>query len=126
VRRFFAGVLVLAQLCGCAGRESQIDGSRVSSIDELQAHNLITIHVFAYKEADERGWPARPEHQRFIRFLQDGGVTVAFRHDDNSGLYYAAIRGSDVIRVANLKQAAKARGVPVPSMVPVAANKSTR
>jgi hypothetical protein len=45
---------------------------------------------------------------------------VAFRRDDESGLYYTAVRRRDVPRVGELKQEAKARGVPVPSMVPAA------
>jgi hypothetical protein len=86
-------------------------------VEELQAQDPMIISVFAYREADGHGWPAADD-QRFIRFLQDGGVTVAFRHDDESGLYYVVIRGRDVPRASELKQRAKAQGVPVPSMVP--------
>jgi hypothetical protein len=74
-------VVVLSFLGGCTNRVSQIDASRVSSIDELHKQDLMTIHVFAYRETGEHGWPSSPDHQRFIRFIQDAGVPVAFRYD---------------------------------------------
>jgi hypothetical protein len=110
-------VIVAALLGGCTKGPSQIDSARVFAVEELQRQDLITIHVFPYREADERGWPSRPDHQRFIRFVQDGGVPVAFRHDDSSGISYVAVRGRDVLTVGQLKQAAQAQGIPVPSAV---------
>jgi len=96
---------------------SRIDASRVCSVEELHKQDVMTIHIFAYRETDEHGWPASSDHQRFIRFVQDGGVPVAFRHDGSSGISYVAVRGRDVLRVAKLKQTAKAHGIPVPSAV---------
>jgi hypothetical protein len=110
-------VFVAALLGGCTNRPSQIDASRVFTVEEFQRQDLITIHVFPYREVDERGWPSRPDHQRFTRFVQDGGVPVAFRHDESSGISYVAVRSRDVLKVGKLKQAAKARGIPVPSAV---------
>jgi hypothetical protein len=110
-------VVVAALLGGCTKGPPQIDSARVFTVEELQRQDLITIHVFPYREADERGWPSRPDHQRFIRFVQDGGVPVAFRHDDTSGISYVAVRGRDASTVGKLKQAAQAQGIPVPSAV---------
>jgi hypothetical protein len=110
-------LVVTALLAGCNSRMSEIDAARVCSVEELHKQDLMTIHVFAYRETDERGWPSRPDHQRFVRFVQDGGVPVAFRHDDSSGISYVAVRARDVLHVGKLKQEAKAEGIPVPSAV---------
>ena len=116
-RQFSVPVVVGALLGGCTEGPLLIDSSRVFTVEELQRQDLITIHVFPYREADERGWPLRPDHQRFIRFVQDGGVPVAFRHDDLSGISYVAVRGRDVPTVGKLNQAAQAQGITVPSAV---------
>jgi hypothetical protein len=116
-RQFSVPVVVAALLAGCTKGPPQIDSSMVFTVEELQKQDLITIHLFSYREADERGWPSRPDHQRFIRFVQDGGVPVAFRHDDSSGISYVAVRGRDAFTVGKLKQAAQAQEIPVPSSV---------
>jgi hypothetical protein len=118
MRRSLSSVLVVVLLSGCGGRESQIDGSLDSTVKQLAAQDPMAITIFAYRQADEHGGPASSDHQRFIRFLQDGGITVAFGCHDESGLHYALVRGRDVPRVAELMKQAKARGVPIPSMVP--------
>ena len=116
--RLWATLVVIAALLGgCKSRMSQIDASRVCSIEALHEQDLITIHLFPYHETDEQGWPSSPDQQRFIRYIQDDGVTVAFRYDPSSGISYAAIRGRDALRVGKLKQTAKAKGIPVPSAV---------
>ena len=110
-------VVIAFLLGGCNSRTSQIDASKVYSVEELHRQDLITIHVFPYRETDAHGWPSRPDHQRFIRFIQDAGVPVAFRHEESSGLSYVAVRSRDALRVGKLKQAAEAQGIRVPSAV---------
>ena len=115
--RRWTTLVAVPLLGGCNSRVSQIDASRVCSIEELHKQDLMTVHLFPYHEPDEQGWPSRLDQQRFIRFIQDAGVPVAFRYDQSSGISYVAVRGRDAVRVGKLRQSAKAKGIPVPSAV---------
>ena len=108
---------------GCSRPERPPDGPeldphRVVGVEELVGQHGMSITLFGYNDPDERGWPSRPEHRRFVRYLQDNGVTVAFIADPASGLRFLQVGGRDVPKVADLEQQAAARGIAVPEMVP--------
>jgi hypothetical protein len=117
------GLLMLPATVGCA-REPKgpaLNPDQVVTVQQLTGPIGMTVTVFAYNDPDERGWPSDPTHRRFVRFLQDNGVTVAFLHDEPSGLWYVHVRARDAVAVGRLKQDAAKQGVPVPSITPTGA-----
>jgi hypothetical protein len=59
-RLFSVPVLVAALPAGCTSGSSQIDPARVVSVEEMQRQDLITVHVFGYKEATGEGGHRAP------------------------------------------------------------------
>ena len=108
-------------LAGCGGSvpppATRIDKSKII---DLHDHKPLSIRVtiFAYRDADARGWPAADGCQRYVRFLQDRDIPVGFMRDPDSSLHYAMIDSGKVDAIRAADKEAAAAGVEKPPMVP--------
>jgi len=78
----------------------------------------ISITVFFYRDADERGWPATLSHRRYVRFMQDRGIEFDFRSDADNDGFVAMVKSGDVQAVTDAEIVAQAEGIEVPPSYP--------
>lgn len=109
-------IVLLLSLAASEG-DPQIDPEHVTTLEAMRGEETVVV-IFVYEDADSRGWPASAEDRQYVRFLQDNGVDVAF--DEQSGLHFALVSGSDANRVLVLHEEAGNKGIPVPESVPPA------
>lgn len=108
-------IVLLVSLAAPEG-DPQIDPEHVTTLEAMRGEETVVV-IFVYEDADSRGWPASAEHRQYVRFLQQSGVDVAF--EEESGLHFALVSGSDANRFVVLKALAQDKGIPVPEMVPL-------
>jgi hypothetical protein len=123
-----AGAMLVAvslQFCGCNQPPSSSVSTTKTNIDQSKILDLqaptpfaIRITIFAYRDADARGWPAARPYQDYVRFLQDRNVRVGFKHDPESDLRYAMVDSGDVDAVVAADKEAVAAGIKKPPTVP--------
>jgi hypothetical protein len=110
--------IVVFLVCLAASEsDPQIDPEHVTTLEAMRGEETVAV-IFDYQQADSRGWPTSVEHRRFVRFLQDSGLDVAFHFEERSGLHRALVAGSDAKRLVVLLEAAQEKGIPVPERAP--------
>lgn len=96
---------------------TNIDKSKIIDLDAPVLFAM-RITIFAYRDADLRGWPSAASHQEYVRFLQDRDIHFGFVHDPDSGLYYAMVDANKVDAAVAADKDAAAVGIEKPPMVP--------
>jgi hypothetical protein len=116
LKRWFC-FLGLAVLIVCAAiqyiREPRIDPQRVTKLDDMP---LGSMSCLIFYDPDPRGWPSARNERRYIRYLQDHGISVAFMSAEGRS-HWALVGLLDSMKIRQLYEDAKASGIAVPNRV---------